>query len=155
MKPRCYAAGPIGGISYEDATLWRQTAVKELSAAGIDVFSPMRGKEFLKNEKNLTWMMDHWENPMATSKGIMARDFNDCSTADALLVYLKGTERASMGTVMEIAWAFDRKIPVVVVAEKTNIHVNHPMLVEAINFRVDTLEEGLFLIKSILLPEVA
>lgn len=150
---RVYLAGPIGGISYRDATDWRKQAVVALTEADIEAFSPMRGKEFLKDEKNLTWMMDHWNNPMATSKGIMSRDFNDCSKADALLVYLAGTSRASMGTVMEIAWAFDRKIPVVVVAEADNLHVDHPMLKEAINFRVDTLEEGLALIKNILLPE--
>ena len=155
MKPRIYLAGPIGGLSYSEATDWRRLAVVDLTASGIDAFSPMRAKDFLKGESNLTWMMDHWENPMATSKGIMSRDYNDCVNADVLLVNLKGLTRASMGTVMEIAWAFHLKIPTVVVAEHDNIHVQHPMLVEAINFRVETLDEALKIVKHIVLPEVA
>ena len=155
MKGRSvYLAGSIGGISYGQATEWREQAAAELAKAGITAYSPMRAKAFLQGEQNLTWLMDHWQNPMATSKGIMARDFNDCTTADVVLFNLKGQTRGSLGTVMEIAWAFDRKIPVVMVAEPDNIHVAHPMLVEAINFRVDTLEQGLEIVKHILLPEV-
>jgi len=149
-----YLAGSIGGISYGEATEWRDQAFTALAKVGITAYSPMRAKSFLKNEKSLTWMMDHWENPMATSKGIMSRDHNDCVTADVLLVNLLGQTRGSLGTVMEIAWAFDRRIPVVMVAEPDNTHVLHPMLIEAINFRVDNLEDGIEIVKHILLPEV-
>lgn len=152
-KPRVYLAGSIGGLSYAAATEWRVQARDSFSKSGIDAFSPMRGKDFLSGEDNLTWLMDHWKQPMATSKGIMCRDYNDCISADVILVNLKGVSRPSMGTVMEIAWGFHARIPVVLIAEEDNIHVTHPMLVEAANFRVDTLEEGIKITKHILLPE--
>jgi len=78
-----------------------------------------------------------------TSRGIMARDFNDVKQADALLVNLLGAKKPSLGTIMELAWAFALQKPCVVVIEKNgNPHDNHPMIHEAISFRVDTLDEG-------------
>lgn len=152
MKPRVYAAGPIGGLSYEAATDWREYATKQLGEAGITVFSPMRAKSFLRGKANLTWLMDDLGEPMATSKGIQCRDRNDCTKADALLVNLKGTTRASIGTCFEIAWAHLLRIPVIVVAEADNLHIAHPMAKEMIDFRVDDLDQAINIVKYVLLP---
>lgn len=152
-KPKVYLAGPIGGLSYAEATDWRQEAKAALDAVGIAAFSPMRAKDFLKDETKLTWLMDHWQNPMATSKGIMARDHSDCITANAVLFNFLGAKRVSLGSAMELAWCYDRHIPTIVVAEHDNPNIAHPMAHEAINFRVDTLEQGLEIIRHVLLPE--
>ena len=151
-NPKCYLAGGISGLGYEEATNWRDTAHDELKTVGIDAFSPLRDKEFLIGSQDLTWDQAMAENPMATSKGILARDRNDCCTADALLVNLKGLTKVSLGTAFELAWAYHLHIPTVVIAESDNIHVVHPMAREMLNFRVDTLAEGLVLIKTLLLP---
>ncbi len=152
-KPRVYLAGAISGLSYEAATDWRQTAVQALSAAGIAAYSPMRAKDFLRGSADLTWKSGAETHPMATSKGIQTRDFNDCINADVLLVNLKGTTKASIGSCFEIAWAHFLRIPIVVVAEADNVHVDHPMAQDMINFRVDDMESALDIVKHILLPE--
>ncbi len=81
----------------------------------------------------------------------MTRDHQDVITADVVLVNLLGAcQRVTIGTVMEIAWAWDRQIPVVVMIEKqANVH-DHPMIREAIGFRVDNLDDGIACVRSLL-----
>jgi nucleoside 2-deoxyribosyltransferase len=153
MKPRVYLAGPIGHCSFEEATAWRNIAKQTLAKSGIAAYSPMRSKEFLDALPVMPSKPNVYDHPLATSKGIMARDHNDCVRADALLVNFLGVTRPSIGTAMELAWAYDRHIPVVVVAEPDNPNISHPMATEAVDFRVDTLEEGIALIKTIVFPE--
>lgn len=153
MKPRIYLAGPIGHLSFEDATAWRESAKKKLEAAGIAAYSPMRSKDFLNALPVMPSKPNVYDHPLATSKGVMARDHHDCISADALLVNFKGFTKVSLGTAMELAWAYDRHIPVVVVAEPDNVNISHPMATEAVDFRVDTIEEAIELIKTIVLPE--
>lgn len=151
-NPRIYLAGPISGLLYASAVNWRHYAKQHLAEHGIDAFSPMRAKQFLAAVQGVIEPFTTHENPLATSKGIMCRDHTDCVRADALLVNFLGARRVSLGTAMELAWAYDRHIPVVVVAEADNPNIVHPMAHEAIDFRVDTLDEGLALIRTILQP---
>lgn len=149
-----YLAGPIGGTSYALCTDWREKAKDALAEVGIAGFSPMRAKNYLSNVERFSSVPNAYgANPLSTSKGIMARDYNDCTKADALLVNFEGASKVSIGTVMEIAWAYQSRIPVVVVAPAEDVHLVHPMMHEAVPFRVDTLDEGVQLIKTILLPE--
>jgi hypothetical protein len=54
---------------------------------------------------------------------------------------------------MEIAWAYDRHIPIIIIMEKSgNLH-EHPMINEALTYRVDSLEEGIILTRSVLLSD--
>jgi nucleoside 2-deoxyribosyltransferase len=152
-KPRIYLAGPINGLSFNDAVNWREEAREKLASYGIAAYSPMRSKDFLAANGVMRSTVDQYNHPLSTSKGIMARDHNDCVTADAILVNYSGFDKASLGTAMELAWAFAKHIPVVAVGERNNINIDHPMMWEAINFRVDTLAEGIELIRTIVLPD--
>jgi len=91
------------------------------------------------------------KGPFFTSRGIMTRDFNDVKRCDALLVNMLGLEKPSLGTIMELAWAYALQIPAVVAIEATgNVHDNHPMLHEAMPFRVETLDEAIHSVAIIL-----
>jgi nucleoside 2-deoxyribosyltransferase len=79
-----------------------------------------------------------------TSRGIMTRDFNDVKRCDALLVNLLDLKERSSGTIMELAWAFALQKPAVVAIEAAgNPHDKHPMIFEAMPFRVATIEEAI------------
>lgn len=143
-----YLAGPITGVSYGNSTDWRQTVIDCLPE-GIYGLSPLRRKDYLKNETTLQHTYD-W--PLSTQRGIYARDRYDCTRADAILVNLLGAERVSIGTVMEIAWAADNNIPVILMMEKEgNVH-DHPMIREACPFIVDDLKEAVTVLEALLLP---
>lgn len=146
-----YLAGPITGTSYEGCTDWR-TYVCDRLPDQIAGFSPLRTKTYLETETYVQACYEGGEWPLSTQRGIYARDRYDCTRADVVLVNLLGAKIVSIGTVMEIAWAADHNIPVVLVMEKAdNIH-DHPMIREACPFRVETLDEAVHVIRAILLP---
>lgn len=141
-----YMAGPISGCSYGECTDWREY-FKTLVPASVQCLSPMRGKDYLAGEKIIDG--SYPEKVLSCSRGIMTRDRFDCTRADLVLVNLKDAPRVSIGTVMEIAWADYRRTPIIAVMEKGNMH-EHPMIDEAIGFRVETLEEAAHVAKVIL-----
>jgi nucleoside 2-deoxyribosyltransferase len=153
VNHKVYLAGPISGLDYEGCTDWRDEAIRKLAAVGIVGASPMRAKHALKNVGILPPVTTGIKNPLATHKGIMSRDHHDTITADALLINLKGATRVSIGTMMELAWAYDHHIPTVVIieADGSNLH-EHGMVDEAIKFRAESLDEALHYIETILCP---
>ena len=142
---RVYLSGGIYGLTYDAATDWRHYAASQL--APIESLDPMRGKEYLKEMGFMPGTYDAVR--LSTSRGIMTRDRFDTMRSDALLVNLLGTERVSIGTSMEIAWADMLRIPVVACMEEDNIH-QHPMILEAVGYVCPTLDEGIETTKSVL-----
>ena len=155
MNLRVYLAGPIRGLNYDEATIWRQEATKHLAAFGIEGMSPMRAKDYLKKECDVggTPLADKYDkHPLSTMKAIVTRDRKDCMKSDMVIMYLKGAKSVSIGSVMEIAWADAARVPVVLVMEKEgNIH-EHGMIAETCGFRTDSLEEAIHIVKAVLLP---
>lgn len=151
-----YLAGPITGLSYDGCTDWRQYVQNHLPRSGTALIgmSPMRSKQYLLQE---TTLGDSYEETVLSSqRGIFARDFWDATRCDAILVNLLGTKkpdgRVSIGTVMEIAWAYGARVPIVLVMEKdgSNVH-DHSMLREACPLWVETLEESIEVLKAMFL----
>jgi hypothetical protein len=94
-----YLAGPITGCTYTGCTDWRSYAKNILSVAGITGLDPMRGKDYLLNEKSLG---NDYPHPLSCPRGIMTRDYWDCTRCDVLLVNFLGAEKVSIGTVMKL-----------------------------------------------------
>jgi nucleoside 2-deoxyribosyltransferase len=151
MSRRVYLAGPITGYTFDGCTEWRDAVKKLLAADGIEAFSPMRAKEYLKAEGVLTGSYPKG-GLFSSSRNIMTRDFFDCTNADVILANLLGSEKPSLGTVMEMAWAYQARIPLVVAMENSGNPHEHPMLDEAFGFRCSSLEDAVFVVKRILLP---
>lgn len=170
-RMKVYLAGPITGLSFGAASDWRDDAKKMLEKASlgrVEGFSPLRSKDYLKSEGIL---MDTYETTILSSqRGIMTRDFYDCISCDLIFVNMLGAEKVSIGTVMEIAWGFAFRKPIVLCMEKLaehfssasgvrvpdgekvqNIH-EHAMLREAIGFRTDDFNQGIETVIKVLLP---
>lgn len=152
INPIVYLAGPIANTEAGESVEWRVQAADALNNRYILPLSPMRCKETLAHNAIGGDFREYADRGVFfTSQGIMARDFNDVKRADALLVNLLGARSVSVGTVMEIAWAYAMQKPVVVAIEKDgNPHDRHPMLHEAIPFRVETLDEAIDAVAVIL-----
>lgn len=152
-KPLVYLAGAIAGLSGTHATTWRRTAAALLSDRDVETLDPMRAKLALSHQTRIATDFREYADRGAffTSRGIMARDFADVKRCDALLVNLLGAKKPSLGTVMELAWAYLLQKPVVVAIEaEGNPHDLHPMLHEAMPFRVETLDEAIECVAVIL-----
>lgn len=145
MSSKVYLSGPIAGLNYHGATEWRQQAQEYLAEHGIEGLSPMRGREYDLNSNIQYKEVGMNDGVFSTNRAIITRDRFDTKRSDALLVNLEGTTKISCGTVMEIAWADILRIPIIAVMEEGNIH-EHGMILEAIGYRVNTLEEALDII---------
>jgi len=148
MNPTVYLAGPITGCSYTGCTDWREQAQVAMKGYPVTMLSPMRGKSELSGELSMDSKAYH--RPLTCQRGIMTRDHWDATRCILLLVNLRGAQRVSIGTVMEVAWAWENGIPVIAIMEDSgNIH-DHMMIREAIGFWVKTLDEALDIVKSLL-----
>lgn len=148
MKPLVYLAGAIAGLSYGEAVDWRAGARNILQERGIETLDPMRAKSALGSLNDGRISSDFHDyaryGAFFTSQGIMTRDLNDVQRCDALLVNLLELRKPSLGTIMELAWAYALQKPAVVAIERTgNPHDNHPMIAAAMPFRVETLVEAI------------
>ena len=152
-----YLAGPIDGLSYKEGIEWRKAAQQELAVHDIKGMSPQRGKDYIANYAEIADEMDFakqehlvGDNPMSTSRGIMVRDRFDAMNCSVLFVNFLGATRVSIGTVMEIAWAYQLNKPIVIVIENEDtLHKNHPMLRETFSYVVNNIEDGLNIVKGI------
>jgi hypothetical protein len=145
MKHYVYLAGAITGLTYKGATDWRDFVASQLDSDKVETLSPMRGKNFLL-DVGILQNGTYDDKVISSGKGIMRRDFFDCTRASCVFVNLLGAQRVSIGTVLEVAWAYQAKIPVIVVMEQDNMH-NHVMFNEAATYIVRTIEEAVELTK--------
>ena len=155
-RPSVYLAGPITGLTYDDGQDWRAYAKSVLDDAGIDGFSPLRAKDYLRalgvldsaGTKDSAYL---GLNAMSEPQGITTRDRFDCMGRDLVLVNFIGAERVSVGTCIELGWADAARVPLVVAMEEDNIH-RHAMVNTVSGFIVPTLDEALAVCKAVLLP---
>jgi nucleoside 2-deoxyribosyltransferase len=152
MKPTVYLAGPIADTRAGQAFAWREYAAAALAERGVEARSPMRAKGAMAGRDiGGNYRVYEYNGWAYTPAAILARDYNDCVTANGVLMNLLGAVDKSFGTGMELAWAYDRHIPTVVVVEPTgNPHDGHPMFIAAVKFRVADLDDAIDAIAIIL-----
>ena len=146
---KVYLAGPITGISWGEATDWRDGVATELAKHDLQGFSPLRGKDYLNKETSI----DPWYNdkPMSCPKGLVTRDRFDVQTSDIIIANFLGAGKVSIGTCMEIAWADAYDVPVISVMEKDNVHV-HAFIQELSGYIVPDLDEAVDIAVRMLTP---
>ncbi len=148
LGPKVYLAGPITGLSYAGSTDWRDQASVFLRRHGVIPLSPMRNKEYLSHETSIG--DGYPTTAMSNQRAIMTRDRHDVFSSDLTLMYLAGSKRVSIGTVMEAAWCDAHRKPIVVVMEEEGNPHDHVMMREAFGFRVTTLDAALQICVSVL-----
>lgn len=173
---KVYLAGPITGASWNQSEDWRDelkalaeesvvyhtTGLRMGPFADVKFYSPLRGKDYLRNESEIGDSYSQFK--FSTPHAIMIRDHHDVQTCDVVIANLTGATRVSIGTVMEIAWAYAYRKPVICIMEPAekqvtgfepsvgkNIH-EHSMLNEAIYYRAESVEEALMALNHILNP---
>lgn len=151
MKHFIYLAGPMTGITVHSANDWRDEISDKLNSQFIQCLSPLRGGSF----SNAQHIITHAEfDPMTTAKGLTRRDMTDLHKSDCVIVNFLESTRVSIGTVMEIAWAYKAQIPLIVVTDPKDYapygQHSHPMVTEAATYTVKTLDEAVLLAKFVI-----
>jgi len=140
-KPLIYLAGPISGLKYGVAADWRDDVATQHEHS-FNFASPLRAKEFLDTGEVLDHTNIVYDNVLSSPHGVMTRDSWDVHRCDCVFANLLGAERVSIGTVMELAWAWKAGTPSIIIMEPDNIH-NHVMLRQASPFYTETVDEGI------------
>lgn len=153
MKPSVYLAGPISGLNYKGCTGWRDYAQQSLIDVDIQAFSPLRAKSYLSKLATISATGEGYAHMsvMSNQQAVVSRDFFDCKRCDVLLVNLLDATSVSIGTMFELAWAYQQQKPIVVAIEPSGNPHEHTFVRQAIGFRLDNLESAIATVKSILL----
>jgi nucleoside 2-deoxyribosyltransferase len=148
-----YLAGPITGCSHASTVRWRDQFSDYMKGSGVECLSPMRGKDHLALLDKIEG--DYFDSVVSCARAIMTRDRFDCSRASIIVANLlreamPKDAKPSLGTVMELAWADMRRIPILAIIDKSDSPYEHPMINEAIGFRVQSIREAAELSRVIL-----
>lgn len=136
MKQSVYLSGPMGGCSFKEMNDWRAYVAERLNSNTLKCILPTRSF----TEKS---------NPTETDKWINRRDYFDCVRSQCVLVNFQGMKTLSIGTIMEIAWAYQKQIHIICVCEPDGPQ-NHPMLKDSITHEVSSLDEGIAAVRELL-----
>lgn len=129
-----YLAGPISGLTYDEATDWREndTFCFDIECSGFTPLSPMRGKEQFRDAGRLA---STFENDGAA----VARDLYDIRRSDVVLVNLLHAKRVSIGTMCELGYAHALAKFIIVVMNPTVLKDNR-----GLEYKADALHDHLF-----------
>src|SRR6266496_3983065 len=135
---RIYLAGPITGLTYEQARFgWRKEFATYLDF-NIESLSPMRQESHLAEIKNIDGHGYDY-NQLSTNKGIFSKDILDIERCDLAVFNFLGATKVSVGSIWEMGYAYARGKPIILVMEpdRKNIH-DHLFVTEAAAFRCTT-----------------
>lgn len=151
-----YLAGPISGLTYEEASEWRDEIKNALESDGIKCLKPLRAAVHLRNHKGLLTdceIIPGLEGAviaMSTPKGVVTRDRFDATHCSVMLLNLFGSKKISIGSMVEIGWANANNIPIVLIMEDDgNLH-DHAFVTECCQFRVTQISDAIHIVKAIL-----
>jgi hypothetical protein len=138
-KKALFLAGPLTGVSYGNALDWRKYVESRLPD-GVIAFSALRGKGHVTKE--LVLKDTYPEHLLSTPQGTITRDRYDVSRCDALFVNFLNSDRVSIGTIMEMAWADAWRIPIILAMEERNVH-DHGFVRQVAGFITRDLDEAI------------
>ena len=145
-NPLVYLAGPIVNQTFDQASDWRNEAAERFAAQGIRSLNPMRSKGHLADVPVIGHSDGVYEPYLSRHQDILARDISDVRRADVVLVNLlpAPVDNRSVGTIMEVAVAFELQKPMVCAIQPDHHLLQHPMFQEATRpFRTDDFEKAL------------
>jgi hypothetical protein len=82
------------------------------------------------------------EHLLSTPQGTITRDRYDVSRCDALFVNFLNSDKVSIGTIMEMAWADTRRLPIILAMKEGNIH-DHAFVRQVAAFITEDLDEAI------------
>jgi len=129
-----YLSGPMTGMDRGAMTNWREDA--KTCAPHHTWLDPTRASNLVSEEI-----------------GCFTRDYNDVKRSDLVLVNLRQEcKDISIGTMFEIAWAYEMRKPIILIVNPDTSHKlyqTHPFLKDCTPFRTPYLYLALCLIDEI------
>jgi nucleoside 2-deoxyribosyltransferase len=145
-KPRIYCAGPMAGLTFEEANAWREEARLNLTDA-FELVSPCRNKESLSGHGPLT-KLGYDDHFMCAEQTVFYRDTHDVCTCDGVLVNFSGVSTVSIGTNFELGMAWALKLPIVSIMPENSVY-DHIFIRQSSTFMTDDPMEAYNALRSL------
>jgi len=110
----------VSGFLYKNVYQYYEETSRILSSYGYTVLNPLLGKGILVEEEELK--SSGYEYSIIKDHAIFNRDRWMVKQSDIVFANLTEAKKVSIGTMMELAWAYDRGKHVVVCMQEDNIH---------------------------------
>lgn len=136
-----YLCGYISDKKLKECINWRRQIIEHYNnwndGEGYPLIwiDPMNG-EFGKIEN------DGMSSSLVPGRALLIRDFNSVKTSDIIVANLNtfGGNRPMIGSIFELAWAWDRNKPIIIIT-KDKYFLNHPFIKETATIIVSSVEE--------------
>ena len=140
-----YLAGPIEKdllLTNPHSLVWRQeaTALFEAREELWDVKDPCEGKWQFNESEQMVYIKNDLNQFHYNSYRIFTKDIADLSSSDIFLGNFSQMWSFSIGTLFELGFAYAQRIPIVLIASKSQ--VEHPFLKESADIVVSTVTEA-------------
>lgn len=150
-KPVLYLAGPMGELSWKEASEWRRHVHDELDDKWT-VLSPITG-QFNKDQANEiipipTQEDKQWRPIEHTASGFVSQDEWYIERCDWLLANFMDVKKVSVGTVCELALAYGLKKKIISVIQPGSPH-DHGFIRRWSNIFTKDLEEAIAYLKKV------
>lgn len=137
---KIYIAGSVSGKGYKEVMAYYKNLLNLFESMGFQTLYPMLGKEYLRNEEE--FKSRGYGQPISTNHAIFERDKWMVTQCDILFVDFSQSEKVSIGSCFEIAWAASLGIHVISIIPEGNPH-KHAFVLEASDIVFSTRDEAL------------
>lgn len=145
-----YLVHPISGLSADVVFDYFKKTSEELSKLGYNILTAMYGKAHLRCEKE--FRAADYKMPCTTNHAIFQRDRWMVGQADIIYANFMSSKEASIGSMMELAWASDTNKHIVVSMPIINPH-RHAFVMEAASVVYETHEESIEYLRTLIKKE--
>jgi len=143
-----YLAGSISGLTHaETQEYYAETTA--LLPDWLTPVSPMRDKDALKTGAVIDKAYEE-HGHLYTGAGIFARDYSDVLRCDCVLANFARARKVSVGSMFELAWAWQLRKPTVIVLEAGGRFHDHPFVRQSTPFIYEDLRPAVECLKSIM-----
>jgi nucleoside 2-deoxyribosyltransferase len=144
---KIYLAGPINGCTREEAKGWRRDVSDALEFTGIQCIDPLRCEPDTGGDNRYDLS---YECPLfGTDGAIFGKNRFDVFSCDLLLGFLPTSSRGpSIGTLFEIAWAFDQNKPIILVSDDGAV-TEHPLVKRQVQWIVPEISLAVEIIRGL------
>ena len=139
---KIYCARPINGCTIDEIRAYYGGVKKKLNKIGYDVLTPMIQSEYVRVSKKFQATAEGM-NPGASNRAIVSRDHWLVKNCDILYINLLSAQSVSIGSVSELAWAYDNGKHIVMVIDKENNPHKHAFVLEMADVIYDNEKDAI------------
>lgn len=143
---KIYLAGPVTGLTYEEASAWR-IEFSSLLPLQMVALNPIGSETHLISAEVIPASSPG--HPISNARSLVAKCRHMVQSCDVLVANLLGAKQMSPGTVVEIGWADCLRKPILLIMENEGNPHDRPLVTELAGWRVQSLPDALQVIRGV------